>query len=124
MDQLDPTRSVLSPRLESAIHKPLPEEYIWTREDAVSNDALLSYRRPARDSETAPHYFRRSFMLHQVPAAATLYIAGPRSVEVYLNGQMIGHDEANLDAPIGIQMFTFDVSRALRQGKNVIALRV
>ena len=124
LDQLDPTRSVLSPRLESAIHKPLPEEYIWTREDAVSNDALLSYRRPARDSETAPHYFRRSFMLHQVPAAATLYIAGPRSVEVYLNGQMIGHDEANLDAPIGIQMFTFDVSRALREGENVIALRV
>jgi hypothetical protein len=34
----------------------------------------------------------------------------------------VGHDDANLDAPIGIQMFTVNVGNALRQGKNVIAI--
>ncbi|HZU09069.1 MAG TPA: alpha-L-rhamnosidase C-terminal domain-containing protein [Pseudacidobacterium sp.] len=122
LDQIDPARKITAPRLQSETHKPLPEEYIWTQEDAISNDALLSYRRPGRNSETAPHYFRRVFTLDRVPPDATLYIAGPRSVEVYVNGQLVGHDEANLDAPIGMQMFTVDVGNALREGQNIIAI--
>src|SRR5579863_5492736 len=33
---LDPARTIASPQLESAMHQPLPEQYIWTREDAIS----------------------------------------------------------------------------------------
>jgi alpha-L-rhamnosidase len=40
---LDATRDVKSPRLESSIHTPLPEEYIWTADDALAPGEKLRY---------------------------------------------------------------------------------
>jgi hypothetical protein len=76
---LDPTRGLGQPALESSTHQPLPEEYIWTANDADANDKVL-YTRPAANERTEPHYFRRIFTVAAVPSVATLYIAGPRSV--------------------------------------------
>lgn len=121
IDQLDPTRHVSSPRLESAAHKPLPEEYIWSAEDAVKSDTI-SYQGLNRNQDIQPRYFRRAFHIAKVPQAATLYIAGPRSVRVYVNGQLVYQAQQNLDAPIGIEVYSMDVSRALHAGQNVIAI--
>jgi hypothetical protein len=44
--ELDPARRLMPTQLESALHKPLPEQYIWTQE-----------RRPDRYS-LQPQYFR------------------------------------------------------------------
>jgi len=121
LDQLDPTRNIAQPQLESATHKQLPEEYIWTQQDAVKSD-VISYEGPGKNDDIQPHYFRRSFSLTSVPRTTTLYIAGPRSVRVFLNGQLVNQAQQNLDAPIGIKVYVIDVSSALRTGKNVIAI--
>ncbi len=122
LDQLDPARNPAQHQLESETHKPLPEEYIWTQQDAVKSDALLSYESLSQNDETGPHYFRREFDLKSVPAKATLYLAGPRSVHVFVNGQQVGQFQSNLDSPIGVHVFPMDVTSALHAGKNVIAI--
>jgi len=121
IDQLDPTRNLAQFQLESATHKPLPEEYIWTQQDAVKSDAI-SYEGLEQNDDIQPHYFRHTFDLRSVPQSATLYIAGPRSLRAYLNGQLVNQVQQNLDAPIGIKVYTADVSHALRAGQNVIAI--
>src|SRR5271165_6750573 len=59
---LDPIRAIASPQLESSMHTPLPEQYIWTRPDAVPEKPDL---KGAWTSEGTTHldshYFRRSF---------------------------------------------------------------
>lgn len=121
--QLDPTRSIQTPALESTIHTPLPEQYIWTNEDAVPEDVLTSDSWRAYGSkDLEPHYFRRAFDVHAVPDHATLYIAGPRSAEIYLNGRKVGSYQLNLDFPMGIRVYACDVTAALHEGKNVLAI--
>ena len=38
---LDPARDVAAPLLERDVHKPLPEEYIWTASKTLPNDRLV-----------------------------------------------------------------------------------
>jgi alpha-L-rhamnosidase len=106
---LDPARSLKSSQLESALHRPLPEQYIWTRSGTA----------PA---PLAPHYFRRSFEVSAVPAHATLYLAGPRRASIYLDGRKVGHYQLNLDFPMGIRVYECDVSGLLHAGRNVLAI--
>lgn len=73
--------------------------------------------------KTEPHYFRQVFPLESVPANATLYIAGPRSVEVWLNGQMADSAESDTSSPLGMHVFATDVAKYLKPGKNVIAIK-
>lgn len=109
-DELDPARDLQPSQLEVVRHRPLSEQYLWTRSHVVEGFGL------------APHYFRRSFELAVVPAHATLYVAGPRQATVYLNGKEVGHYELNLDFPMGIRVYACDVTGALRRGRNVLAI--
>src|SRR5579875_2288969 len=112
-DQLDPTRGILAPVLESSIHKPLPEQYIWTKEDAVPEDVLGSDSwRAWGNKDLTPHYFRKTFEVSSVPEHATLYIAGPRSAKIYLNGQEVGSYQLNLSFPMGIRVYACNVTAA------------
>ncbi len=111
--QLDPARNLQSAALESRIHKPLPEQYIWTKAGTP---------KPTAKKGLVPHYFRRTFQLNRVPAHATLYVAGPREATIYLNGKEAGHYQLNLDFPMGIRVYECDVASALRAGKNVLAI--
>ena len=121
--QLDPTRAIVHPQLFWSFHKPLPEEYIWTREDsAVGNRANIDYRSPGLHHQTAPHFFRVAFNVAQVPAHATFYVAGPRSATVYVNGQLAERVSSDLLNPLGLHVFRTDVARMLKPGRNVIAL--
>jgi alpha-L-rhamnosidase len=113
--RLDPARYIAGAQLESATHVPLPEQYIWTKEDAQTPIT-------GTDQELGIHYFRRSFQLNAVPQNATLYVAGPRSATVYLNGHSVLTFQLNLDAPMGIRVFSCDVSKVLRAGRNVLAV--
>ena len=118
---LDPTRSVASPQLESTVHQPLAEAYIWTAEDSVNGDSQFDTE-IGPSTEIAPHYFRRAFQVDAVPAAATLYIAGPRSVRTYVNGKLVERVESNLDSPLGMHVYAQDVTSDLKPGANVIAI--
>lgn len=119
---IDPARYVKSPSLESSIHTPLPEEYIWTANDAKAEDEKLIYKFPGVMEETEPHYFRHVFSLSRVPPQATLYIAGPRSVKVWLNGKLAESVESDTSSPLGMHTFATSVTKFLRTGKNTIAI--
>lgn len=123
-DQLDPTwHMTAGVRLESATHTPLPEQYIWTGEDEIPAHAkVASEWIDGANRELGSHYFRRSFQLDTVPQSATLYVAGPRSATIFLNGQKVQTFQANLDTPLGMRVFSCDVSHLLHRGGNVLAI--
>jgi hypothetical protein len=118
---LDPTRDIAQPVLESSVHTPLAEEYIWTANDANA-DAKVLYTRPKADERIEPHYFRREFNVDTVPRAATLYLAGPRSIDVWLNGMLAEHVESDVTSPLGMHVFAVSVAKYLQAGVNTIAI--
>jgi alpha-L-rhamnosidase len=116
---LDPAREI-----KSLVHTPLPEEYVWTAGDVTAMRPDRS-RFPWRSPElrTDWHRFRKSFDVNVLPPAATLYVAGPREAEVYLNGVKVANFSSNVDAPIGFHVFHVNALKALRRGRNVLAIR-
>jgi len=122
--QLDPTRTLSgSPQLFSSFHQPLPEQYIWTREDSTADKSdIIHYSMPGADQQIAPHYFRVHFHLDSVPQQATLYVAGPRSATVFINGTEAGHFVMDPMDRLSIQVFRIDAAHLLRSGDNVIAM--
>ena len=109
---LDPARHLKPSQLESALHRPLPEQYLWT------------YQHTAHGLDLEPHYFRSTFNVTSLPAHATLYLAGPRQATIYLNGKEVGHYQENLDVAmnVAIRVYQHDVTRLLHTGKNVLAI--
>lgn len=111
--KLDPARTLASSQLESALHKPLPEQYIWTT-------GVPGRRRDAGHSRA--RYFRRVFEVASVPSQATLYVAGPREAAIYVNGKEVGHYQLGPEAHMGIRVYACDVAEELHAGKNVLAI--
>lgn len=120
VEPLDASRGVAAPVLESSIHQPLPEQYVWTATEKKTGK--LVYVFPAISAATEPHYFRAHFQVGSVPKEATLYIAGPRSVSVWVNGQPVEKVASDTSSPLGMHVFATPVARALRAGDNVIAI--
>ena len=120
---LDPTSGIEHPRLESALHRPLPEEYIWTAGDAQAL-SKISYDWAKQSYKARPHFFRRTFTLASAPKAATLYLAGPRSARIFLNGKLVDEVASDLDHPLGMHVFSTDVASVLHAGSNTLALEV
>ncbi len=114
---LDPSRGVTAPVMESKIHTPLAEQYVWTATEKKSGKLLYVF--PAISAETEPHYFRAHFHVDNVPRDATLYIAGPRSVSVWVNGQPVEKVASDTSSPLGMHVFAAPVARALHAGDNV-----
>ena len=106
--------------MESKVHAPLPEQYVWTAKEKRSGK--LVYKFPAITAETEPHFFRRSFTVATVPREATLYIAGPRSADVWLNGMLAEHVESDVTSPLGMHVFATNVAKYLQPGVNTIAI--
>ncbi len=123
--QLDPTRTLSgSPQLFSSFHQPLPEQYIWTREDSTADKSdIINYSMPGQEEQIAPHYFRVHFHLDSAPQQATLYLAGPRSATVYVNGTRAGYFATDPLSRLSIQVFHLDAVHDLRPGNNVIAIQ-
>lgn len=120
VEPLDASRSVTAPVLESSIHQPLPEQYVWTA--AEEKSGKLVYVFPAITADTEPHFFRAHFRVESVPREATLYIAGPRAVSVWVNGQQVERVASDTSSPLGMHVFATQVAAALHAGDNVIAI--
>ena len=112
--KLDPARNLKPSRLESVVHKRLPEQYIWT------------YSNASRPGFLRPQYFRRRFQISKLPQHATLYVAGPRQAKIYIDGRYVGQYEDSLNLEeithVNIHVYHKDVSHALHVGTNVIAI--
>src|SRR6185312_14844714 len=61
MHPLDPTRDITNPVMESTLHQPLPEQYIWTAADASVDGEQLVYTSPGMMERIVQHYFRHQF---------------------------------------------------------------
>lgn len=102
----------------------LPEEYIWTAGDVTAlRPDHASFPWSRQELRTEPHLFRAHFSVPQIPSEATLYVAGPRDAEVFVNGRRLAHFSSNIDAPIGIHVFHADARGLLVAGENTVAIR-
>jgi len=108
---LDPTLDITSPRLESALHTPLPEQYIWSSQ-------------PGSTSEGIFNCLRKSFTLKKVPPVATLYAAGPTYIRLYINGRLLAAAERDAKDRLRPFLLAIDVSGQMRAGRNLIAVTV
>ncbi len=119
---LDPTRNLTATAAQH--HSPLPEHYIWTAGDAtVRRPDHSSFPWSRQQLRIDPHFFRSTFSINTVPSAATLYVAGPRSAEIYINGKRAASFNSDIDAPIGFHVFHADVARLLHPGSNTLAIK-
>ncbi len=109
--KLDLTADIAAPSLESATHHPLPEQYIWAT--------------GAKDSDwDRTFYFRDVFNLKAAPSVATLYLAGPDRIRVYLNGRLIANAERDPKSRLRPMVLALPVGRSLHAGANTLALQV
>ena len=119
--KLDPTRNPAT--TAQPLHRPLPEQYLWTSGDITarrSDRSNFPWNRP--ELRTDPHFFRARFQVTNLPHAATIYIAGPREAHVYLNDRLLADFTSNIDAPINFHVFHVDATQALRLGDNTLAI--
>jgi len=107
--RLDPTLDIATPTLESAIHTPLPEQYIWSDQKGSAEEGVYLS-------------FRKFFSLRKVPPVATLYAAGPNYLRVYLNGRLLAAAERDAKDRIRPFVLAIDVSGQMRPGRNLIAI--
>ncbi len=120
---LDPSRVVRQVRTVGSFHKPLPEEYIWTADDAAVAVGAKQLSQLKLDTyKVEPHDFRKSFELNTKPEVATLYVAGPRRATVWVNGTKVAEMQYAAAHHMGFGTMTADVGSALRVGTNVIAV--
>ena len=118
---LDLSTQISSPKLESQLHHPLPEQYIWAQTNAR---AAREFWSPTAGNTAQWVYFRKRFEVASVPAAATLYLAGPARMRVYLNGQCLANAQQDPTAKIYPFVLILDVIRSLQPGQNVLAIAV
>jgi hypothetical protein len=110
-------------RLVRPVHVLLAEQYIWTAGDAATlrpDHAKFIYR--DRDRKTEPHAFRGWFTLRSSRSAATLYIAGPRSVKAWINGELVLDAACDPQSPLATHVYRANAGSALRIGRNLIAI--
>jgi hypothetical protein len=117
---LDPARDPST--LQVPETNSLREQFIWTKDDAAALNPPYQATVRGHNDKIAPHYFRAHFVIRVVPGKATLYIAGPRSATVTLNGAKVLQFSERDTAGKGFHVMTADVHGALRAGENVLAI--
>jgi hypothetical protein len=121
-----PTGEYLDPAHDPSVLQQSPvttlrEQFIWTQGDAAALDPTVQAKVRGQDDKIAAHYFRAHFSLAEVPTQATLYLAGPRSATVLLNGaNVLQFDDTASEK--GSHVMTADVAAALKAGENIIAI--
>jgi alpha-L-rhamnosidase len=99
----------------------LREQFIWTKDDAAALRPAYQATVRGQDDKTAPHYFRGHFAVAALPREATLYLAGPRSATVTLNGAKVLQFSDDGGGK-GFHVRAVDVAAALKAGENVLAI--
>jgi len=107
----DATLDIAKPTLESALHTPLNEQYIWSPQPGSTSEGIFIC-------------LRKFFTLKKVPPVATLYAAGPSYIRVYINGRLLAAAERDAKDRVRPFLLAIDVSGQLRPGRNLIAVTV
>jgi len=94
---------------QAELHKPLPEQYIWSADSGKPD---------------TPRFLRTTFQLSSLPSEATLYLAGPSEVQVFVNGERVGDFAFDPSEPVNPPpVFQMEVGRCLKSGANSVAVR-
>jgi alpha-L-rhamnosidase len=112
-NQADPSIDIAHPVLESGVHEPLPEEFIWLPMPPGSTE---------KADEAKPRYFRATFDLGKKPAEATLYVSGPDHIRAFLNGDRVAARDRDPKAKTYPLLAIISVAKNLRRGANVVAI--
>ena len=112
--ETDPTAAIQQPVLESSVHAPLPEQFIWLDMPAGTS---------TKTDEATPRYFRMSFELKSVPQEATLYISGPDHIRAFLNGKEVAAADRDPQAKTYPLVVVAPVANDLTTGHNFIAIK-
>ncbi len=118
--QLDPTRNITSPQLIDQGHTALPEQYIWNADPHPTGQTDAEQEA----ASMAPRYFRATFRVQAVPQQATLYIAGPDTLEVYVNGKLADKNQRNPASRMKMTVYATDLHGLLHAGENTLALKL
>jgi len=118
--QLDPARDPAKLQVPASTH--LREQFIWTQGDAAALNPAYQSTVRGQEDKIEPHYFRAKFSLAAIPQHATLYLAGPRSGMVFLNGTQVLHFDDDGTRAKGLTVLTADVVNALKPGVNTLAI--
>jgi alpha-L-rhamnosidase len=118
---LDPARD--GKTLQASPGNDTRAEFIWTRGDAaaLSPNMLATVR--GQNDKIAPHFFRATFSVARLPPHATLYIAGPRSASIFLNGTKVLEFNDSTFSGKGFHVLSADVAASLKTGRNVLAIQ-
>jgi alpha-L-rhamnosidase len=108
---LDPTAGIISHLLEKQLHQPLPEQFIWFTKDSS-------------ERHEGPLFFRSAFAITKKPLKATLYVAGPETAAIYLNGKLVGNFRQNPSTRTRPPVFVLEVTTGINAGTNVLALKI
>jgi hypothetical protein len=120
---LDPSRVVQQVWMVGTFHAPLPEEYVWTAGDAaVTQDKQPLSELKRDDWKVQRHFFRKVFDLEKKPLKATLYVAGPRSAKVWVNGALVADLHCEGSHHMGFKVMNAEIDGALHSGQNLIAI--
>lgn len=98
------------------------EQQDWTAKWIGTGDV---YDPAKGDNQMYDPWFRKSFELKKSPERAILYVASVGYHEVYVNGKKIGDHvlaPAVTDHVTRARYLSYDITAALRPGKNVVAL--
>lgn len=120
---VDPVADATGAVLERDVHQPLPEQYIWTAAEGTGTTDTIKYVFPALNERTEPHFFRTHIRVDALPPHATLYVAGPRSAEIYLNGKRVEQVDTDTTHPVTMHVFAVPVEGVLQRGENVLAMK-
>ena len=120
MKYLDPAHDPAT--LQQPPAATLREQFIWTRDDAAALRPAYQATVRGQDDKIAPHYFRGHFVVDALPKEATLYLAGPRSATVVLNGTTVLQFSDDGGGK-GFHVMAANVANALRVGENVLAIQ-
>ena len=97
-------------------------EFIWTANDAAARNPSYQAKVRGQADKTDPHYFRAHFAIASLPPAATLYLAGPRAVTVWINGVEVLRATDDGTRPKNLTVLAAEVTGALHSGDNIIAI--
>jgi alpha-L-rhamnosidase len=78
-----------------------------------------------RNTRLTARYFRKEFDAAKMPVKATVYVSGLGFYKLYVNGKEIGEQElapTPTDYTKVVKYNTFDVTDALKQGKNAVGV--
>ena len=118
--KLDPSRD------PAMLHTPAPthlrEQFIWTQGDAAALNPAYQSTVRGQDDKVPLHFFRAHFNIVSVPTHATLYLAGPRSATVFLNGTQVLEFTDDGTRPKGLAVITTDIASVLKPGQNTLAI--